>query len=818
MKGLKTASRDIQLSSPVLQKRGGGAIKSSLAHPAKEGWIEGYLVSWGNPNDTDLQGEYFTPHTEYCLNWFPTLPVLYHHGMDSGTGLRKIGEIKSIKNDHMGLWVQAQLDLNDEYAATVYQMIKKQDFGWSSGSVDHLVKIAQNGEIKTWPIIEGSVTPTPAQPAKTTIRSMSVKSLINNGDLSEDYKKNLVGLMDGRIAVKSHPRDNLYKDFIGDSMHTKRSYRSDDDYELSVAQMRRAREARAMRQMEDEDMDEFDSPVASRNRKQLANEIEKAKSRIRARAAQRQAEFAIEEDIRDTALAARRARNRRQMEAPVDEETVEAAIARRRAARRQMAAPEAETPSAVVAAYEKGRRAAMRQMETQPPVPPTPVASYGRSDVMAQDDLGLESAVARRRAARRQMDPSVSEFPEGAAKSMSAVEAWKARAQGRVPQMSNATKTNFSRLDVTRAEGDSPLDYSRLFVKVLRFGETKLSEIERNILNKHGSKVGHGEKYYDSATKSIKTFFGGSDASLGYAVPPHWVSELQKNLFVETVMLKEVGIKKTTSDTLVQPKLQVTDARMNYPGGVRWVGEQPNPVTESEVQEQPLTQIQIPVHLFMATHIATLTALEDVSYNLEAEIMNSFTEKMKVMYDTLIFAGDGQGKPRGIVVDPLVIGRPSLGVQTPSGYIASGDATSIINADVIKTMFMHLPSGYRSTAKWYMNSNTLGVIMRLKDGNGNYLVDTRYDPITNVGAPARLMDRPVIVNDFAPDIAPNAFPVIFGDLQKGYLLAERVDFSVRRFDDFSNAINDQVSFVGRGRVGGQVVQEAAIKVLRISVN
>ena len=46
------------------------------------------------------------------------------------------------------------------YARAVYDMVAAKQFGWSSGSVDHLVKIGENGEILVWPLIEGSITPT----------------------------------------------------------------------------------------------------------------------------------------------------------------------------------------------------------------------------------------------------------------------------------------------------------------------------------------------------------------------------------------------------------------------------------------------------------------------------------------------------------------------------------------------------------------------------------------------------------------------------------------------------------------------------------
>jgi hypothetical protein len=81
------------------------------------------------------------------------------------------------------------------------------------------------------------------------------------------------------------------------------------------------------------------------------------------------------------------------------------AARRRRAARRQMAAPEAETPSAVVAAYEKGRRSAMRQMEVDTDI-----------DEISPAQAALRKIRARR-AAMRQMDDG-NEIDESSAMAM----------------------------------------------------------------------------------------------------------------------------------------------------------------------------------------------------------------------------------------------------------------------------------------------------------------------------------------------------------------------------------------------------------------
>ena len=135
------------------------------------GRVGGYLVVWGNPGERDLQGEYFTPETELGLSWYPQRPVLYQHGLDGALKAAVIGSMDTLVKDETGVWAEAQLDLRQRWARAVQRLIEKGVLGWSSGSLAHLVEVADDGHIRRWPIVEGSLTPTPAQPRRSDARS-----------------------------------------------------------------------------------------------------------------------------------------------------------------------------------------------------------------------------------------------------------------------------------------------------------------------------------------------------------------------------------------------------------------------------------------------------------------------------------------------------------------------------------------------------------------------------------------------------------------------------------------------------------------------
>lgn len=144
-----------------------------------DGKVAGYLVRFGNPDDVDLEGDYFDPETDYGVEDGARLPVYYQHGMDATLKTRKLGK-GTITIDDAGLWMEAQLEMRDEYERAIYGLAESGKLGWSSGAAGHLVERVPLGKahmIKSWPIAEASLTPTPAEPRNA---ALPVKSLIQS--------------------------------------------------------------------------------------------------------------------------------------------------------------------------------------------------------------------------------------------------------------------------------------------------------------------------------------------------------------------------------------------------------------------------------------------------------------------------------------------------------------------------------------------------------------------------------------------------------------------------------------------------------------
>jgi 2'-5' RNA ligase len=145
----------------------GTAIKS-----LGNGRVGGYLVVFSDGSHKDLEGDWFDKDCEFQLDWYSERPMLYHHALDATLKTMKIGTIDTIRRDEVGLWAEAQLNLADKYVQYVQKMIEMGKLGWSSQSPPYLVVKEPNGRIKRWIVIEGSATPTPAQPQLTKITTL----------------------------------------------------------------------------------------------------------------------------------------------------------------------------------------------------------------------------------------------------------------------------------------------------------------------------------------------------------------------------------------------------------------------------------------------------------------------------------------------------------------------------------------------------------------------------------------------------------------------------------------------------------------------
>jgi hypothetical protein len=136
------------------------AIKMS-----SDGTIEGLAIPFGAADRRDLDGEFFSKSTDFCLDWFDVRPVLFDHALDDSLKTAVVGRVTEHEMTDDGVWVRAKLQARRDYQRAIAKLVDEGALSFSSGAMPHLVqKDTKSGEIKRWPWIELSLTPTPANP------------------------------------------------------------------------------------------------------------------------------------------------------------------------------------------------------------------------------------------------------------------------------------------------------------------------------------------------------------------------------------------------------------------------------------------------------------------------------------------------------------------------------------------------------------------------------------------------------------------------------------------------------------------------------
>ena len=288
----------------------------------------------------------------------------------------------------------------------------------------------------------------------------------------------------------------------------------------------------------------------------------------------------------------------------------------------------------------------------------------------------------------------------------------------------------------------------------------------------------------------------------GYLVDPETAATIQSVLSATAslrAVANVVNVESTSYDVLIDH----TDV------GAGWASETAA-VTETATPQ--IDRITIPLHELSALPKASQRLLDDSAFDIEGWLARRIADKFARAEAAAFINGDGADKPRGFLNHPAV--DDASWSWTNIGYIATGvdgDFDSTKPSDAIVDLVYALGAEYRANATFIMNSKTAGAVRKMKDADGRFL----WSDGLAAGEPARLMGYPVLVAEDMPDIGPGATAIAFGDFAAGYTIAERPDLRILR-DPFS--AKPHVLFYATKRVGGDVSDFAAIKLLKFSVS
>lgn len=292
------------------------------------------------------------------------------------------------------------------------------------------------------------------------------------------------------------------------------------------------------------------------------------------------------------------------------------------------------------------------------------------------------------------------------------------------------------------------------------------------------------QKVLISAAADLGGFFAGTDLS----------DKFVQKLFLISPMRQLADVQTIGGEKLLIPSEGGTDTT------IFWSDEQ----TGFQASPDPnLGMLEIYARELNGYLKLSNQNLEDSVFDIEGFILKRLTRQFKQKEGAAFISGNGVARPEGVTTNTLI-----------NNYTSS-TASTILPADIVQTMHVG-KSGYRPTSTWCMSNNTIGVLRLFKDLQnrplwqmfGEAFVETLY------GRP--IVEMPDMANPATGQVTytTGQIPILFGDFAQGYQIVDRVGLTFQTLKELF-AIQNQVAYLARMRVGGKVILPEAITKLTI---
>lgn len=259
------------------------------------------------------------------------------------------------------------------------------------------------------------------------------------------------------------------------------------------------------------------------------------------------------------------------------------------------------------------------------------------------------------------------------------------------------------------------------------------------------------------------------------------------------VMRPLVGVRPTTSDRL--------KVRALGPVTMSWRKlETMAPGNNlTAIEDSPLPEgIEVPVKNLTGLAKVGEDELDDSDANLELLIRDVFSSEAADEEDRVFANGTTADEPSGILGDTGVA-------------VVNSEAVGAISADDLLEVQFVIDRRFLRDSVYMADSTVEKSIMLLKDSSGRHIFQFPATP----DAPATVLRRPFHANDQMPALntgAIRAKTLIFGDLERGYRVADRRRVTLKRLEELY-AEEGLVGLKFVHRVGGKVIRPRALAIL-----
>lgn len=148
----------------------------------------------------------------------------------------------------------------------------------------------------------------------------------------------------------------------------------------------------------------------------------------------------------------------------------------------------------------------------------------------------------------------------------------------------------------------------------------------------------------------------------------------------------------------------------------------------------------------------SIELLNDTGVTLEALLADQIGQRIARKEGQKWTLGSGTGEPTGLVT----------ALSAANATTSSANSGVIVFDDIINLQYAVNDAYWsRPRAAFHMNQSTMGVVRRLKDNYGRYLID--YQQLANAKQPLSLLGFPVVINNAMANVGAGNMPIIFGD-------------------------------------------------------
>lgn len=325
--------------------------------------------------------------------------------------------------------------------------------------------------------------------------------------------------------------------------------------------------------------------------------------------------------------------------------------------------------------------------------------------------------------------------------------------------------------------------YEAAFRSYVNRGILGISEPDRRMLND---------------TKDSRALQVDIDTSGGYYVPPGWSGRLIQAKDDLTFIRRYCTILiLNNAASLPVPELG------ENPEDFEWTGEIKTAAgdTGMDFRGRLFTPHPLSKPILVSKKMLRLVS------NIESYVTGRLAYKFAITEEKHYLTGHGSNQPLGIFT-------PSATAGISTGRDVTTGAVAAVKADDLKEAVATLKQQYRRNARWLGSREFYKRISKLKDGQGNYLLQLGIA----AGQPDRLLGYEMLESEYAPANTSalwvaGAYVACFCDLSM-FWIVEELSFSIQHLVEL-HAGSGQDGFYARAELDGCAIDELAFVRLKL---